>query len=177
MMSLNFSPNSSPLGKTSNYPNQYDPKLLFPMARAEKRRQIGIANKLPFEGIDIWHAYEISWLNAKGKPVVSIGRFIFDASSEYIIESKSLKLYLNSFNGTKFDNQNIVANIMAQDLSQKANTNVKVELFSIEDKYLFAKPKGICLDGLEIDMPHTDDVDNSLLVTSNFSNNSSSIVE
>ena len=96
-----------------------------------------------------------------------IGRFIFDASSEYIIESKSLKLYLNSFNCTKFDNKNVVADLIANDLSQNTNTNVRVELFDVEDECFFTKTKSTCIDGLEINIPNTKDVDRSLLIPPN----------
>ena len=164
-----MSENFSPLGKKSSYPDQYDPKLLCPLPRADKRRQIGITDQLPFQGMDIWHAYEISWLNAQGKPKVAIGRFIFDASSKYIIESKSLKLYLNSFNGTKFFDQSIVLQAMEQDLSKNADTNVKVELLSVTDAYLFTHREGICLDDLEICALSSLDVDSTLLAPLNSS--------
>jgi 7-cyano-7-deazaguanine reductase len=157
---------SSPLGKNSSYPSEYDSSLLFPLPRAEKRYQIGISDQLPFEGMDIWHAYEISWLDAKGKPRVAIGRFIFDASSRYIIESKSLKLYLNSFNCTKFDNHALVLRTIEQDLSKSVDAAVQVELLDLKDEHLFSTPGGICLDDLEIEIFNTLKVDSALLLPS-----------
>ena len=83
------SPQSIPLGKQVEYPSQYQPDLLFPVARQLKRDEIDIKGKLPFHGKDIWNAYELSWLNSKGKPQVAIAVFEFDCNSTNIIESKS----------------------------------------------------------------------------------------
>src|SRR4051812_45629243 len=85
---------TSPLGKPSTYVSEYDPSLLFPIARAEKRAELAITGTLPFFGVDIWNAYEVSWLNARGKPQIAIATFSVPADSPNIVESKSLKLYL-----------------------------------------------------------------------------------
>jgi 7-cyano-7-deazaguanine reductase len=90
-------PEGSPLGKPTRYPERYDPGLLFPIARSGSREALGLAGALPFGGVDLWTAYEITWLDAHGKPRIAIGEFRVPADSPLIIESKSLKLYLGSF--------------------------------------------------------------------------------
>src|SRR6056297_784499 len=92
---------ASALGKQTPYVSEYDPKLLFPIPREMKRKEIGIEDALPFSGVDIWNAFELSWLNAKGKPMVALAVIEVPADSQNIFESKSLKLYLTSFNGTR----------------------------------------------------------------------------
>ncbi|MEZ5611368.1 MAG: hypothetical protein R3E45_13110 [Rhodocyclaceae bacterium] len=101
-------PEQSPLGKPSGYCSEYAPALLFPIDRAPKRAELGIHGVLPFVGEDLWNAYELSWLNPRGKPVVAMATFRVPATSPRLIESKSLKLYLNSFNGTCFDDAAVV---------------------------------------------------------------------
>lgn len=86
----------SPLGKTSAYQTQYAPELLFPIPRQQKRDELALTGTLPFFGVDIWNAYELSWLNMRGKPQVAIATITVPADSPNIIESKSFKLYLNS---------------------------------------------------------------------------------
>lgn len=100
---MNSSPELSQLGKTSAYVDRYDPSLLFPIARQVKRSEIGIEGALPFMGADIWTAYELSWLNARGKPQVAIAQITIACETPCIVESKSVKLYLNSFNNTRFE--------------------------------------------------------------------------
>ncbi|MDB5842388.1 MAG: queF, partial [Herminiimonas sp.] len=100
-MTVPNSPDASPLGKPSAYKTEYDPSLLFPIARQGKRDELGISGTLPFFGIDIWNAYELSWLNLRGKPQIAIATITVPADSPNIIESKSFKLYLNSFNQTR----------------------------------------------------------------------------
>ena len=95
-------PEQSQLGKSSAYIDQYDASLLFPIPRAGKRVEIGIAAAAPFFGADMWTAFELSWLNLRGKPQVALAHFTIPCESLNIIESKSFKLYLNSFNNTKF---------------------------------------------------------------------------
>ncbi|MFN8771257.1 MAG: hypothetical protein ACK5Z5_07080 [Neisseriaceae bacterium] len=110
---------SLPLGKKSIYETQYNPNLLFPIPRALKRSEIGINTENPgFYGVDIWTHYEISWLNPQGKPIVAIGEITFPASSECIIESKSMKLYFNSFNNTKLSGIEELIQIVVKDLAQ-----------------------------------------------------------
>jgi 7-cyano-7-deazaguanine reductase len=119
----------NPLGKTTEYIDQYAPQLLFAIARSEKRGELE-SHFLKFNGQDIWNAYEISWLNANGLPQVAIGEFRVSAESEFIVESKSLKLYLNSFNQTKFDSKQDVEDTIARDLSLAAAKAVDVRLYS-----------------------------------------------
>ncbi len=95
-------PELSQLGKASAYIDQYDATLLFPIARAEKRSEIGITATLPFMGADLWTAFELSWLNSKGKPQIAIAQITIPCESPCIVESKSVKLYFNSFNNTRF---------------------------------------------------------------------------
>ena len=92
-----MNPEHSPLGKATAYTTDYDAALLFPIPRAGAREQIGIGAALPFFGTDIWNAYELSWLNARGKPQIAVATFYVPAESPNIVESKSFKLYLGSF--------------------------------------------------------------------------------
>ena len=95
-------PEQSELGKASAYADQYDAGLLFPIPRADKRAEIGVGAQAPFFGADLWTAYELSWLNLRGKPQVAIAQVVVPCDSPNIVESKSFKLYLNSFNNTRF---------------------------------------------------------------------------
>ena len=121
---------NSLLGKKAEYKNQYDNSLLFAIPRSSKREEIGIKslNSLPFYGVDIWNCYEFSWLNNKGKPHVAIITLYVPADSEFIFESKSLKLYLNSFNNSKFGSQEEVSEIIKNDLSNITKADVRIEL-------------------------------------------------
>ena len=121
----------SSLGKDVQYVGQYDASLLFPIDRAEKRAEIGVDAPLPFSGVDIWNAYEFSWLDARGKPKVALIEFRVPVSSPNIIESKSFKLYLNSYMQTRFADTEAMRQQIARDLSQAAGANVSVMLVSI----------------------------------------------
>lgn len=153
-MNSAFSPTNSPLGKHSAYITQYDPSLLFPIPRQAKRDEIGITGTLPFFGIDIWNAYEISWLNAKGRPEIAIGTFTIPADSSHLIESKSLKLYLNSFNQTKMPSVDFLVSQIQKDLSLACHGNVGVELITPNafDEYHIGHLKGLLLDRLDIEV-------------------------
>jgi 7-cyano-7-deazaguanine reductase len=105
------------LGKDVKYKDFYDNSLLFPIKRSLNRNKIITQSELPFNGYDLWNCYELSWLNLKGKPEVRILHFVISANSEYLIESKSIKLYLNSFNNTKFTNEIQVLDLITKDLS------------------------------------------------------------
>lgn len=120
----------APLGKASSYISQYTPSLLFPIPRARKREEIGVPTPLPFYGFDTWNAYEVSWLNPKGKPVVAIAQVDIACSSKNIIESKSFKLYLNSFNGTKFDSEVDVKSILERDIRMAVEGDVLIQLIN-----------------------------------------------
>lgn len=127
-MSTQHTPELSPLGKTSAYVSQYDPSLLFPITRKTKRDELGLTGALPFFGVDIWNAYEISWLNLRGKPQVAIAKVSFPADSPNIIESKSFKLYLNSFNQTKLASETVLQETLQKDLSAACGATVHIEL-------------------------------------------------
>lgn len=120
-------PQDSALGRHVDYPRAYDASLLFPIARSLGREALGIAaDALPFIGIDRWHAYELSWLDARGKPRVATATFEVPADSPNLVESKSLKLYLNSFNASRFDDAGDVCSVLARDLSTAAGAPVAV---------------------------------------------------
>jgi len=91
-----MTPAQSPLGKASSYIDQYDPALLFPLPRATKRQELGLGEQLPFFGADAWTAFELSWLNLRGKPQLALAHITVPCETPNIIESKSFKLYLNS---------------------------------------------------------------------------------
>ncbi len=111
-------PEHSPLGKTSAYIDQYDAALLFPIARADKRAEIGIVGAPLFFGADMWTAFELSWLNLRGKPQIALAQFTVPCDSLNIVESKSLKLYLNSFNNTRFTDADAVKNLLRNDIGE-----------------------------------------------------------
>lgn len=145
---------SIPLGRSVCHSETYDPSHLFPVPRKESRKPLGLATALPFHGVDIWNAYELSWLNPKGKPCVALGEISFPCGSEHIVESKSLKLYLNSFNQTCFDAPETVAQTMQKDLSAAAGDPVAVTLLMPEEfaRMKICPPQGECLDGLDLEM-------------------------
>ena len=152
-------PEHSPLGKTSRYADQYDATLLFPIARAPKRAEIGLVSAPPFFGADMWTAFELSWLNARGKPQVAIAHITVPCESPNIIESKSFKLYLNSFNNTRFtDTSDVLARLRA-DINEalwrgapvQASAGVRLlgpELFDREPVY---ELDGLNLDRLDVE--------------------------
>ena len=121
----------NPLGESSNYPQQYSPEILYPIPRWPARSLLDIDKKIKMYGIDHWHAYELSWLDSKGKPNVRLGEFFFNADSENIVESKSLKLYLNSLNGEKIASESEVQERITKELSQLSHSEVKVVLHSV----------------------------------------------
>lgn len=121
-------PDHSPLGKRTVYADRYDPTLLFPIPRAGKRAELGLAERLPFSGVDIWNAYELSWLDPRGKPQVALGEFRVPARSPNIIESKSFKLYLNGFAQERMQSAAALSDILARDLSAAAGAPVAVAL-------------------------------------------------
>lgn len=119
-------PEDSLLGREVAYPRQYDPALLFPIPRAAGRQGLPLAGALPFVGHDRWHAYELSWLDARGKPVVATATLTVPASTPNLVESKSLKLYLNSLNGARFDAAEAARATIATDVSRAAGGPVEV---------------------------------------------------
>ncbi len=145
-----------PLGRDVAYPQHYDAGLLYPIARTQGRDAIGLgSDTLPFIGHDRWHAYELSWLDARGKPVVATATITVPADSPALIESKSLKLYLNSLNASRFDSVDGVLAIIVADLSQAAGAAVQIDVGLprfVDDNPHDATISGdvIALDALEI---------------------------
>ncbi|HJV75475.1 MAG TPA: NADPH-dependent 7-cyano-7-deazaguanine reductase QueF [Noviherbaspirillum sp.] len=147
-------PEASPLGKPTAYQAEYAPSLLFPIPREQKREEIGIAGTLPFFGVDIWNAYELSWLNLRGKPQVAIGTFTVPADSPNIIESKSFKLYLNSFNQSRLATPEAMADLLRADLSAGFGAPVQVKL-TLPDAFSslqMGELEGLLLDRLDIEV-------------------------
>jgi len=124
----------APLGKTSDYPDRYDPELLFPVPRAENRHRLGLDDgRWPWFGEDLWQAWEVSWLRPGGVPAVAWAEIRFSAASPAIIESKSLKLYLNSLNQTVFSSPEQVAETISRDLSSASGSAVHVQMKSVDE--------------------------------------------
>ncbi|MGH8053922.1 MAG: NADPH-dependent 7-cyano-7-deazaguanine reductase QueF [Stenotrophomonas sp.] len=142
-------PQDSSLGREVDYPQQYDAGLLFPIPRAGARAEIGLAGAaLPFDGEDRWHAYEVGWLDARGKPCVETATLWVPGSSPNLIESKSLKLYLNSLNSARFNRAEAVRERIVTDLSACAGADVRVE-FGLPR---FAEAPGETVDHLDVDI-------------------------
>lgn len=145
----------SELGKQTEYDTEYNPDRLFPISREDKRIELGIKiNALPFVGVDVWNHYEVSWLNNKGKPVVAMARIAYDCTSPMIVESKSLKLYFNSLNHSKFDSMAAVEALVENDLQKVIGAAVNVQMKSLSDKTQLAicnHFSGESLDDLDID--------------------------
>lgn len=157
-------PQAVPLGKDVSYPKGYDASLLFPMSRLDARRTLGLAGlpassttlpgALLFQGFDLWNAYELSWLNAKGLPKVALLRLKVPCTSPNIIESKSLKLYLNSFNQTRFATVHHVFDLLRKDLALALGAELELELVGPDQ---FANEKiaefvGVDLDKLDVEI-------------------------
>ncbi len=153
------SPEQSQLGKPARYADRYDATLLFPIARATKREEIGIAGAPPFFGADLWTAFELSWLNARGKPQVAIAHFTVPCETPNIVESKSLKLYLGSYNATVFGSADEVRERLRADLSEavwrgapsQSSVGVKLLLPDQFDQEPVQELDGLSLDRLDID--------------------------
>jgi 7-cyano-7-deazaguanine reductase len=143
----------SPLGKSSEYIATYSPQLLFPIPRTAKWAELGVtAQTLPWQGVDYWNCFELSWLLPSGKPVVAIGEFAIPADSPNIIESKSFKLYLNSLNQTAFASLGELQACLEKDLSVAAGKPVGVNvrtLAEVEAQGVVALP-GSCIDALDV---------------------------
>ena len=149
------------LGRETPYPERYDPTLLFPIPRADGRAGIGIEGAaLPFIGHDRWHAYELGWLDARGKPCVSTATFKVPADSPNLIESKSFKIYLNSFNGERLVDEAALRARIQSDLSQAAGAPVTMD-FGLPP--MGDEGEGECIDGLDIDIDQYGPPDASML--------------
>ena len=147
--------NDLTLGKPTNYCSEYNAELLQAVPRTLNRDSLGItAKNLTFTGEDVWYGYELSWLNTKGKPIVAVAEFRFNCESPNIVESKSFKLYLNSFNQSKFESWKDVEELMIKDLSATSGCNAKVKLFPVDQ----CKPLNIalisceCIDDIDVEI-------------------------
>jgi 7-cyano-7-deazaguanine reductase len=159
------SPEQSQLGKASAYADEYDASLLFPIARAGKREEIDVSAQAPFFGADMWTAYELSWLNLRGKPQVALAQVVVPCETPNIIESKSFKLYLNSFNNSRFADASAVLALLRRDLSEAAwrgavlpvtasappSIGVKLLLPDLFDREPLQELDGLSLDRLDIE--------------------------
>jgi 7-cyano-7-deazaguanine reductase len=143
----------APLGKKTAYISHYKKELLFPIARQMNRSKLNLTNSLPFSGVDIWNAYELSWLNNKGKPIVALAEFIFPCDSPHLIEAKSFKLYLNSFNNTRLSSVDELVNILQRDLAEVIQDHVQVTVVLVDEFKPIKKDifNGVCLDTLDIE--------------------------
>jgi 7-cyano-7-deazaguanine reductase len=147
-------PENSPLGKALPYVDQYDAALLYPVARAPNRQDIGVSGQLPFLGADLWTAFELGWLNPRGKPQIALATITVPCETPNIVESKSFKLYLNSFSNTRFQDANEVLTRIRSDISEAvwrgsgASGSVGVKLITPE---LFDRQAIEELDGLDLD--------------------------
>ena len=144
------------LGRPVAYASQYDPGLLFPIARATSRAQLGISEPLPFLGVDIWNSYELSWLDARGKPRVALAEIRVPAESLNLIESKSLKLYLNSYTQTRVADTDVLRTQVAADLSAAAQAPVTVVLATptARQSSVIENLAGELIDDLPIEISH-----------------------
>jgi 7-cyano-7-deazaguanine reductase len=143
------------LGKTTDYSGQYNADLLQGVPRSLNRDSLALAaDNLPFYGEDVWYGYEVSWLNSKGKPVVAVAEFRFPCTSTNIVESKSFKLYLNSFNQTKFSSWQDVSSILTKDLSLIAQADTQVSLFAVNEcpALRIRDCQAVCIDELDIEI-------------------------
>jgi 7-cyano-7-deazaguanine reductase len=148
-------PEASPLGKPSTYQAHYDPSQLFSIPRQYKRDEIGLSSgTLPFFGVDIWNAYEVSWLNMRGKPQVAMAKIIVPADSPNIVESKSFKLYLNSLNQTKLGGTEALLELLRHDLAASFGAQVQISLTLPENfsRVAMGELDGMLLDRLDIEV-------------------------
>ena len=152
-------PENSQFGKASSYVDQYSPDLLYPLSRSTQRQTIGVGDKPLFVGADLWTAYELSWLNMRGKPQIAMARLVVPCESTHLVESKSLKLYLNSFNNTRFADASAVRDSLARDLSQavwsggpmRAGVGVVLVLPDQFEREPIHELDGLSLDRLDIE--------------------------
>jgi len=126
MTTLSDELRAAPLGHATGYPDTYDAALLFPVPRAPQREEIGIVGALPFDGADVWTAFELTWLDPHGKPAVVIASFEVPATSPAIVESKSVKLYLGSFAQSRFADASAVSAAVVRDLSAAVGAPVRL---------------------------------------------------
>lgn len=152
-------PEQSQLGKPAAYKDRYDPTLLFPISRAPKRQELGLHGQVPFFGADLWTAFELSWLTPRGKPQVALAHITVPCETPNIVESKSFKLYLNSFTNTPFASADEVRDRIRADISEAAwrgaaapsSVGVRILLPDAFDKEPVQELDGLSLDRLDIE--------------------------
>jgi 7-cyano-7-deazaguanine reductase len=142
------------LGKVSVYESHYNPERLYAIPRKAQRDELGLTENLPFVGHDLWNHYEVSWLDARGKPHVATAQIVYPCDSEFIIESKSMKLYFNSLNNSRFANTNLLQKTIEDDLSSRlrANASVSIQPLQSHAHRIISPLEGICVDENEIDV-------------------------
>jgi 7-cyano-7-deazaguanine reductase len=138
----------APLGHATGYPDTYDPAQLFAVSRTPGRAVLGLTHALPFTGSDLWTAYELTWLDSRGKPAIAIATIEVPASSASIVESKSMKLYLGSFAQSSFASADALVAVIEHDLSTKTGGKVRVTL---KDPITFAGERIAELEGESLD--------------------------
>jgi len=151
-----------PLGQASSHPDRYSPDLLYAIARTDSREALGLGAELPFQGCDIWNAWELTWLDDVGLPQVVVAEISVPATSANIIESKSLKLYLGSFAMSRFTTPDDVTAAMRNDLCACTDSDVGIRLLTGSDAKAIEGFPGHCIDGLDVPCDQYD-VDASLL--------------
>ena len=141
-----------PLGRQAEYPDNYAPELLYSIPRADAREPLGLTGKLPFDGADIWNAWELTWLGRNGQPAVATAQIIVPAASASIVESKSLKLYLNSFAMSRYSSAAEVADAIATDLGECVGSDVIARVLPISDTEALhvSRLAGVCLDSMDV---------------------------
>jgi 7-cyano-7-deazaguanine reductase len=152
-------PEESQLGKPAPYVDQYDPSLLFPISRLPKRQELGLHGAVPFFGADLWTAFELSWLTPRGKPQVAIAHVTVPCETPNIVESKSFKLYLNSFTNTRFASADEVRDRLRADISEAAwrgapapsSVGVRILMPDQFDREPVHELDGLSLDRLDIE--------------------------
>ena len=149
-------PEQSQLGKASSYIDRYDASLLFPIPRADKRVELGLSDTPPFFGADMWTLYELSWLNLRGKPQVALAHVTVPCESPYIVESKSFKLYLNSFNNSRFADAREVRERIRADVSAATGAGIGIKTIGPElfDREPVHEMDGLNLDRLDVECLH-----------------------
>ncbi len=147
-----------PLGRETGYPDKYAPEALYGISRASSRDALGIAEPLPFTGVDTWNAWDLTWLGSRGRPEVATARIVVPADSPKLIESKSLKLYLNSFSMHRFESLESVTETMRSDLSACAEGDVTVRVTPLRSSEArrVSRLAGTCIDDENVECSDDD---------------------
>jgi 7-cyano-7-deazaguanine reductase len=156
-----------PLGKPTDYPAEYSPQVLFAVPRIEARKALGMSAELPFHGEDVWNAWELTWLEPSGKPSVATAVITVPADSPNIVESKSLKLYLNSLAMSQYESIDEIGEIIRRDLSGIIGSKVDISILPANDSSTarIASFPGDCIDDLEVQIDVSAGVDAETLKT------------